>query len=882
MLTELNHIPFQPTQTSSLTMFFSCGLPSDSQSCFPLNLPQFYPDPTKPFSQTCTQTPPSFGICARVPTVDYFDREAWLRETTFLPGPTTPGTVPLTARFRGLTDFGAAQDHFESVITLNLDLQTGLATPVVPTGDGFLFNIVKDGQEPNHFCAIFETGSSPGNICFAIDVVSGTATQGFAPFRVQNIFYDPPGGLSVQQYGTSYTVSTSTNWQTVDKLGVVTSTGVKVGFDELGSITDSGQLQYQWEVISGGGVGSSRTDLTAVNVSGHGDIPSGLFDQFYLALGIPVTIVTFPDNRPVQVTANYAVAKQVILSGQQLMALAQAAPNVDDFLRSTPAITDQALIDVVKGQISPANARSILLLDPNFFTASDGSIVLRSASQLNQVIQGNADRFPPVPVSLGAISIPGTIRSNTLPVPPAPQPNNPAPTNNFTQQLSNSTSASNSNGGGTDFQLQVTTSTEFPIYEALSGQASAGTAFEEEYQKVTTTTTSPGTQDSVTPQMISPCLQGLVDIYYDSVFGTYLYVSHDISFIPKPPNSDIWFPRLCGTGNLGSPEGTACSANGDCSSQVCTNGICAPPACSPACPVGQPCGLGGPFGDCGSQNCNIGVCAASLFMSGCSVDGDCVTQSCVSSVCGAPACAPHCQQAAGCGVNGDCNSQFCSDGICLPPACSPTCAEGAACGANGDCTTRNCANGVCAPPACSPHCAQGSPCALNGECGSLVCTNNACVPPPCSGHCGPAVGCGANADCASRVCTGGVCLPPSCSGHCNQGTFCGANGDCGSRVCTNGLCAPPACSHLCGPNAACGVNADCASLVCTNNLCRAPSCSPHCNDGAACGVSGDCNSRVCTSGTCRAPACSPNCATGAACGANAECRSRVCNNGICR
>jgi hypothetical protein len=660
---------------------------------------------------------------------------------------------------------------------------------------------------------------------------------------------------------------------------MVTS-GVTLGLSQVSSVGASGQVQYQWESISGGGVSSSRTDLTAVNVSGHSEVPSGLFDLFYLELGIPVTIVDFPDNRTEKVTLNHPAAKQVILSGQQLLALAQSAPNVDDFLHSTPAITDPALLAVVKGQISADSARNILLLDPNFFVAADGSIALRSASQLNTLIQANADRFPPVPASIGAIPIPGTIRPNTLPVFPAPQPNNPASSLSFTQQLSNSTSSSNSTGNGTDLQLQATVSTSFPIYKALTGQVSAGWVYEREYQKVTTTTTSPGTQDQVTPLMATPCLQGLVDIYYDTVFGTYLYVSHDMSFIPKPPSSDSWFSRC--TGSLGSLDGTACSVNADCQSQLCTNGKCAPPACAPTCANGSACGMAGPFGDCSTQNCSLGVCTAALFSMSCSVDGDCATGACVANVCGTPTCSPHCGQSAGCGVNADCNSQVCAFGTCLPPACSPTCAEGAACGANGDCTTRNCVNGVCAPPACSPHCAQGSPCAQNGECGSTVCTNNACVPPPCSGHCGPGVGCGANADCASRVCTGGVCLPPACSGHCNQGTFCGANADCGSRVCTNGLCAPPACSHLCGPNAACGVNADCASLVCTNNLCRAPSCSPHCSDGAACGVSGDCNSRVCTSGTCRAPACSPHCGSGAACGANSECTSQVCNNGVCR
>jgi len=719
--------------------------------------------------------------------------------------------------------------------------------------------------------------------CWDISLVKQTVTTGFTAFKLENIFYDPPGAATVQQYGTNYTVSSATNWQTVIKNGVMDSETVTLGLggkDSGASVSATGQEQYQTESISGGGFSWSRTDLTAVNVSGHSDIPSGLFDEFYLALGIPTTITDFTDGRPDQVTLETSGAKQVILTGQQLLALAQSAPNVDSVLQSTPAITDPALLAIVKAQLLGDNARTVLLLDPNFFAAPDGSITPRSSSQLDALVRANADRFQPVPVSIGAISIPGTVRPNTLPVPPAPQPNNPAPTNNFTQQLSNSTSSSNSTGGGSDLQFQVAVNASVPLNTVLSVQGSTGWVFEEEYQKVTTDTTSPGTQDQVTPQMGSPCLQGLVDIYYDAAFGTYLYVGHDISFVPKPPNSDSWFAKC--TGSVGSLDGTACSVNADCQSQLCTNGKCAQPACAPNCANGSACGMSGPFGDCGTQNCSNGVCFEAFALMSCSLDSDCASGACVGHVCGAPTCAPHCGQGAGCGVNADCNSQVCAFGSCLPPACSPTCAEGAICGANSDCTTGNCDNGVCAPPVCSPHCAQGSPCAQNAECGSTVCTNNACVPPPCSGHCSPGVGCGANADCASRVCTGGICQPPSCSGRCNQGAYCGANADCGSRVCTNGLCTPPTCSGHCAQNAACGVNADCASLMCTNYVCAAPSCGPHCADGAACGVSADCNSRVCTNGTCRAAACSPHCASGAACGANTECTSKICNNGVCR
>ena len=640
-------------------------------------------------------------------------------------------------------------------------------------------------------------------------------THGFAPYHIQNIFYDPPGGASVQQYGTNYSVSTSTAWQTTEKNGFVIMGQVTVGLPDMASIAVNSQYQYQWENISGGGVASSRTDTTLINVSGHTDIPSGLYDEFFLVVAIPITITDFPDpNVPEQVVLDYANSTPVLLTGQQLLAIAQSAANVDDVLNSTPVVP-AAVVPIVKGQISSASARQILALNPNFVVASDGSISLRTPAQLGQALKANPDRFPPVPINLGGITIPGTVGSNTLPVPPAPEPGNQAPTTNFTQQLSNSSSASTANGNGTDKQFQISLQETFPIYKFVTGQITDGYAYEEEYQKITTTTTTTGNQDQITPQMASPCLQGLVDIYYDSAVGTYIYVSHDISFIPKPANSDVWFNKLC-VGNLGNPQGTACVANGDCASQVCTNGVCAPATCASTCsagvtccPVGQPCGMGGPFGDCSSQNCNIGICNASLFMSICGVDGDCATDSCVSGTCASPACSPHCQTGAGCGVNGDCNSQLCSDGLCLPPACSPTCVEGTACGVNGDCASGVCTNGVCGPPACSPHCPQGNFCASNGECGSQICTNGTCQPPACAPNCDFGAGCGANSDCVSQVCTNGTCAAPVCAPRCVETAVCDQNSDCAAHICTNHKCAPPACSPTCNDGAACGANSEC-------------------------------------------------------------------------
>jgi len=469
MVTTLANVPFPPVQESSLTMFFECGL-NESQSCFPTNEPQFYPDPTKPVGQGCPTVAPPNGICARVPGIDIFESLPFLRQTTYTPSPTGPTTVPLRVRFKDMSGFGAPSDHFESAITLNLDLLTRVVTPVVPTGDGFLNNIVSNGA-PNHFCAIFETGSSPGNICFAVDVVSATTSPGTMDYDLRYVFYIPPGAQSVQNFGTNYTVSSSSSWQIVDKNGTAQATqvGISVGPNIEGGVSIPASLTFSFggqqtdvvESISGGGTSSSRTDGTTINIASHSDYPSPIFDEFFLAYNIPAGITNFSDNRKPVINLDYQSSKTVTLNGAELLAMAQSAANVDQVLSLT--VTDPAAIQEIKTFITPADARAVLLLDPNFVaTTPGGPIVARNSSQLNQFIQANTDRFQPVPVNVGGLPVPQTQFGNTMPVPAAPAPFSPFPTTSFTQSISNSTASSTSTGNGTDFQLQDSWSVSIP------------------------------------------------------------------------------------------------------------------------------------------------------------------------------------------------------------------------------------------------------------------------------------------------------------------------------------------------------------------------------------------------------------------------------------
>src|SRR5205807_1375551 len=123
-----------------------------------------------------------------------------------------------------------------------------------------------------------------------------------------------------------------------------------------------GQETEQVEGISGGSLATARTNVTQINVNAHSDSPSGLFDEFFVAYDIPAETAEFSDNRKPVLDLDYASSKTVTLNGHQLMALAQSAGNVDDVLGLT--ITDPSVIQAVKTFITPADARSILLVDP--------------------------------------------------------------------------------------------------------------------------------------------------------------------------------------------------------------------------------------------------------------------------------------------------------------------------------------------------------------------------------------------------------------------------------------------------------------------------------------------------------------------------------------
>jgi hypothetical protein len=690
--------------------------------------------------------------------LDNFNNISWLRHTTY----TIPGTsflvgspsLSLSVTFKGgllgLQSFGAAPDHYQSTISLGVDLRDnvfnpatgdvleyrlGTVTPVLPTDDSFLVSIIPDPNAApspvtKGYCAVFNNGfsSNPGDVCFAIDVVKDTTVHGKTPFHLENIIYSPPGALSTSEYGHNYTVDSSTTWQSTDKYGVTFSDHgsleVKAGVTFKVGFTDAEQDEA--ETISGGGIGWSKTMGETRTLEAGSDIASGLWDRFFLVLGIPTQTDTFSDGSEQRLTFDYSNTTStgldsnnmpvsgpisVIMTGQQLLAIADVTSTDPNAVQSSQAVKDllqwpdpkPTLNDFQRSAIftylSPANAKAILLFDPSFFVTSNGQLAIRNPAQLRQWLDANPDRFHPLQFDFNGYE---TVASppTTAMVPSGPVDGEDVPAGTLGTQvtLSNATSSSTIKGSGNDTQ---------DSFSVDSQDQSVGITYEEEYQRVVTTTTTNETDDAFSLGMKSPCLTGEVEIYYDNRLGTYVFVGHDYQLAPSPVPEGEMLPQYyvdCMAQNFGSPDRTACDADSDCASQNCVDGVCTAPNCLPAaceldracaCDLGSACGLSGHFGDCASGNCSGGFCAMAMYLMECVGDGDCITGSCGGGTCGLPACSPNCQQGAGCGVDADCTSGLCALGTCV--ACSPTCAEGAACSANADCASGTCTNGVCAP-----------------------------------------------------------------------------------------------------------------------------------------------------------------------------------------
>jgi hypothetical protein len=537
MLTSLAGVDFPAPPPSGFTMFFECGT-NQSQSCFSLNQPQYYPDPTKPNGQSCPSVAPPGGICALVPGIDLFTTEAWLRKTTYTP-PAGTTTVPLKVRFRHLDDFDGGTSQFESSITLNLDLTTGIATPVLPTQDSFLGNVVNN-------CAIFNTGSSPGSICFAIDVSPVTNRDVVVPYHIQSLLYLPPLNKSSVSYGSQGTIGTKTTWTATTTTS--DNTAIKVGYKQLASVNGGfGSTASSTEggsVISQASAGvtfsinlptalSSPCNDASCDFSGD---PDHDFDFYYLQLGIHGTEAD-RGSLGKELTLDLSTGQAVRLSVGDLKPVVQG--NYDGI--------DPTIRDLVQEFIQPADAQHIIDQDPY----SSGLTID------NAFFSQHPERFEPACKAAGPCPAPDeeTIQEQT----PTDPENSGTVTNLFgsgTEQIS-----------GTGTGVKDTESLTF-LTDTFSQDVT------ETYQDVTTNSDFTSRSASVTLKNTSSCETGKVDLWFDKTFGTLLYSTNlQNSCATQPMRTESfelltdWQVQGGGTGTLSDDavsggHSLAVSANG--------------------------------------------------------------------------------------------------------------------------------------------------------------------------------------------------------------------------------------------------------------------------------------------------------------------------------
>ncbi|MDB4935038.1 MAG: hypothetical protein JWP87_2010 [Labilithrix sp.] len=386
----------------------------------------------------------------------------------------------------------------------------------------------------------------------------------------------------------------------------------------------------------------------------------------------------------------------------------------------------------------------------------------------------------------------------------------------------------------------------------------------------------------------------------------------------------------CGGSCTKCNVGQGCAVAGDCSTNICTNKVCAAASCSDTAKNGPETDV-----DCG------GTCTAKCTVGkGCAVAADCstglcgTTKLCLDVSCGdtikngtetdvdcGGTCSTKCAVTKTCAVNGDCASGKCDSATkkCVAPGCADLvkngnetdidcggtcatkCGDTKGCAAGTDCTSGLCDNAThtCTVAGCNDG-------VLNGNETSIDCGGS------CSTKCAVGGGCAVGSDCASLSCDGATskCVAATCNdgiknanetdtdcgGGCAPTTKCADTKSCAAGTdCTSGVCDP-------------GTNT-CSAAACTDTVQNADetdtdcggSCAPtyKCADTKKCGVPADCVSGVCDAATltCTAPACNDNvfngtetdvdcggscapankCADAKGCAAGTDCTSGVCS-----
>jgi hypothetical protein len=277
------------------------------------------------------------------------------------------------------------------------------------------------------------------------------------------------------------------------------------------------------------------------------------------------------------------------------------------------------------------------------------------------------------------------------------------------------------------------------------------------------------------------------------------------------------------TKSLGKPKDLAygtcdcpCSANGDCTSRVCSGGFCLPTKIA----TGKPCV------DYEDADCLNGHCAQSVYPTGATVC--CASNQYVKSLTmNATYCTLIQPNDEPCDANSMCLSGVCSDGLCLASklGVSEACP---------DFENADCLNGKCAResyPSGNPVCCSSNSSVYSTLLNDTFCTATQADTDPCD----------QNSMCVSGVCSANVCL----SGPIATGDFCP---DFENADCANGVCARS--TYPSGDPMCCVSGATVQSLITNDNYCTLTmQTSQPCDQSEMC-VNGDCSGGGSVAGTC--------------------------------
>ena len=307
---------------------------------------------------------------------------------------------------------------------------------------------------------------------------------------------------------------------------------------------------------------------------------------------------------------------------------------------------------------------------------------------------------------------------------------------------------------------------------------------------------------------------------------------------------------------IGTPtSGGTCLFDAQCSSNLCSGGICV------SCAADS---------NCASNRCESGVCVS------CAADGDCgrTTNYCVNGACSA------CLSDLACGTG------LCSSGVCV------SCMSDASCAASG----LPCISGKCQGCTSDVQCSAGI-CQAGGQCKS--CSEIGC---PSNWNCNAETGkcscrgqgqtCNGGSECCSGACRSGVCAMCVIDSECPSGNECSSLGLCvptgqGPLVITPGGNVP-------GPSGGPSTSSSSGSYSSSVQINRevdkeaaAPflfalfgvsrkkvEAAATCIRGALCYTNADCCGAECINGACL-------CAKGA-CVTTGECCTGYCEKGMCR